>query len=127
LAARGDCARGPIFISKEVAMRPVIAVVVGLWLGTFGSGIGFAANPEPLDIDAELAAKVAKEKSKAKVSNTAKSAKPDAKTTATGDCSINIGNVDASKTGKGVGSVVPAKSTTVVITGPVVNVGNKCK
>lgn len=85
-----------------------------------------AAGTEMLDLDPILAAKVAKEKAKAGAAGAAKGTTANAGKAATagrGECGINIGNVDS---GKGPGKVASPRDNTVVITGPVINLG-KCK
>lgn len=85
-----------------------------------------AAGTEMLDLDPILAAKVAKEKAKA---GAAKGANPSADKTVTAgkdECGVNIGNVDSGKSGPGKGFSTP-RDNTVVITGPVINLGGKCK
>lgn len=88
--------------------------------------VALAAGTEMLDLDPILAAKVAKEKAKA---GAAKGANPSADKTVApgnGECGVNIGNVDAGKAGPGKGFATP-RDNTVVITGPVINLGGKCK
>jgi hypothetical protein len=85
-----------------------------------------AAGTEMLDLDPLLAAKVAKEKAKAGASGAAKGRSQAAdKTVAAGkgECGVNIGNIDS---GKVPGKVATPRDNTVVITGPVINLG-KCK
>lgn len=85
-----------------------------------------AAGTEMLDLDPILAAKVAKEKAKAGASGATKGRTQGADRTTTagkGECGVNIGNVDS---GKGPGKVATPRDNTVVITGPVINLG-KCK
>jgi hypothetical protein len=84
------------------------------------------AGAQSLDLDAATQAKVAKEKAKARASEQAKGPAGAAdKTIVTGkdDCGVNIGNVDTGKSGPG--KLAPRENT-VVITGPVINLG-KCK
>ena len=85
-----------------------------------------AAGTEMLDLDPILAAKVAKEKAKAGAAGAAKGGTRNADRTTTagqGECGVNIGNVDS---GKGPGKVATPRDNTVIITGPVINLG-KCK
>ena len=85
-----------------------------------------AAGTEMLDLDPILAAKVAKEKAKAGAAGASKGTAGSADKGAAagkGECGINIGNVDS---GKGPGKVASPRDNTVVITGPVINLG-KCK
>jgi hypothetical protein len=85
-----------------------------------------AAGTEMLDLDPILAAKVAKEKAKAGATGAAKGTTANADKAATagrGECGVNIGNVDS---GKGPGKVATPRDNTVVITGPVINLG-KCR
>jgi hypothetical protein len=85
-----------------------------------------AAGTEMLDLDPILAAKVAKEKAKAGAAGASKGTAGNAgKAAAAGkdECGVNIGNVDS---GKGPGKVAGPRENTVVITGPVINLG-KCK
>jgi len=84
------------------------------------------AGAQSLDLDPAMSAKVAKEKAKARGTEQGKGPNSSAdKTIVQGkdDCSVNIGNVDASKSGPG--KMAP-RDNTVVITGPVINLG-KCK
>jgi uncharacterized low-complexity protein len=88
-----------------------------------------AAGTEMLDLDPILAAKVAKEKAKAGAEGAGKGTSVSAdKTVVTGkgDCGVNIGNVDSGKSGPNKGFSTP-RDNTVVITGPVINLGGKCK
>ena len=83
-------------------------------------------NAEPPDIDVELAAKVAREKAKVKRDQheAGKDALLGSSESNSADCgSVNIGNVSNDR---GRIGAVP-QNNTVVITGPVINVGNKCK
>ena len=85
-----------------------------------------AAGTEMLDLDPILAAKVAKEKAKAGAAGAAQGTTRNADKSATagkGECGVNIGNVDS---GKGPGKVATPRDNTVIITGPVINLG-KCK
>jgi len=86
-----------------------------------------AAGAQAVDLDAATQAKIAKEKAKARgyeqAKGTAGAADKTVVTGKDGDCSINVGNVDASKSGPG--KMTPRENT-VVITGPVINLG-KCK
>lgn len=85
-----------------------------------------AAGTEMLDLDPIMAAKVAKEKAKAGAAGKGTARSADKTTTAgKGECGVNIGNIDSSKQGPGKGFATP-RDTTVVITGPVINLG-KCK
>ena len=91
-----------------------------------GPVVAQAAGTEMLDLDPILAAKVAKEKAKAGAAGAAKGGKRNADRTTTagqGECGVNIGNVDS---GKGPGKVATPRDNTVIITGPVINLG-KCK
>lgn len=85
------------------------------------------AGAQAVDLDAATQAKIAKEKAKARgmeqAKGTAGAADKTVVTGKDGDCSINVGNVDASKSGPG--KMAPRENT-VVITGPVINLG-KCK
>lgn len=76
----------------------------------------YAANADPLDIDPDLAAKVAREKLKQRQGKDAAGKKK-------GDCGkIDIGNTDNSKSAS---QRVAPKEKTVIITGPVIN-ATKC-
>jgi len=86
-----------------------------------------AAGAQGVDLDAATQAKIAKEKAKARgyeqAKGTAGAADKTVVTGKDGNCSVNIGNIDASKSGPG--KMAPRENT-VVITGPVINLG-KCK
>jgi hypothetical protein len=86
-----------------------------------------AAEAEVIDLDPALAAKVAKEKAKgnaaAKVKG--KTVTPGASVAGEDECGVNIGNVNTGKSSPGKGIATPRENT-VVITGPVINLG-KCK
>ncbi len=82
-----------------------------------------AATTEPMDIDPDMQAKVAREKAKARyergVKNTDTRNKRDNDSS---DCgSINIGNSDDEQ--KGSRKIAPREKN-VIITGPVINAGN---
>ncbi len=90
------------------------------------SSPAFCVNAEPADMDVDLAAKVAREKAKIKRDQheAGKDSLLGSAESASADCgSVNIGNVSNDK---GRIGAVP-QNNTVVITGPVINVGNKCK
>lgn len=93
------------------------AIVVGL------SAPASGATAEPMDIDVDLAAKIAREKAKVKRDQQADSQPGNADANAADCGSVNIGNV--SNDNNRIGAV--PKTNTVVITGPVINMGNKCK
>ena len=81
------------------------------------------ATAEPADMEVDLAAKVAREKAKVK-RDQAEAGKDVQGNLDNTDCgSVNIGNVSNDR---GRIGAVP-QTNTVVITGPVINVGNKCK
>jgi type II secretory pathway component GspD/PulD (secretin) len=87
-----------------------------------------AADPQVLDLDPLLAAKVAKEKAKAGAASASqgKAGKGVQGVVAGEDeCGVNIGNVDTGKQGPVKGIATPRENT-VVITGPVINLG-KCR
>jgi hypothetical protein len=105
--------------------KRMIVAILGFALAGLPA-VAQAAGTEMLDLDPILAAKVAKEKAKAGAAGAAKGTTANADKTATagkGECGINIGNVDS---GKGPGKVASPRDNTVVITGPVINLG-KCK
>jgi len=105
-------------------MRGIVAIVVLAVAGV--PGLLRAAGTEMLDLDPILAAKVAKEKAKAGAAGAVKGGKSNADKAVTagqGECGVNIGNVDS---GKGPGKVATPRDNTVIITGPVINLG-KCK
>lgn len=86
------------------------------------------AQTDTMDLDPVLAAKVAKEKAKsgAAAAKQKKSVSAD-KATVSGvdECGVNIGNIDSGKAGGSKGVATPRENT-VVISGPVINLG-KCK
>jgi hypothetical protein len=86
-----------------------------------------AAEAGVVDLDPALAAKVAKEKAKASAANKVKgkNVAPGATVAGEDECGVNIGNIDSGKSGPGKGISTPRENT-VVITGPVINLG-KCK
>lgn len=101
-----------------------------LFFGTAALALGFsipsyAANAEAIDLDPELAAKVAREKARIKRDqHQAGKDQPMGRMETVGECgSVNVGNVNSDP--NRIGGV--PRTNTVVITGPVINVGNKCK
>lgn len=108
-------------------MRTTRLIVAALAMALAGLPVlARAAGTEMLDLDPLLAAKVAKEKAKAGAAGAARGKTQGADKAATagkGECGVNIGNVDS---GKGPGRVATPRDNTVVITGPVINLG-KCK
>ena len=104
--------------------RGLLAASAAILLGV--PAVAISATAEPADIDLELAAKIAREK--AKIKRDQHEAGIDSPLGGTGsslnECgSVNIGNVN--NEGNRIGAV--PRNNTVVITGPVINVGNKCK
>lgn len=100
------------------AMLAVLAFAVYLLAGPSAQ----AADAEPMDLEPEDLAKLAKEKAKG---TAARGAMMEAvkKINDSGDCgNIDIGNVD---TGKKIG--FGPRDVTVVITGDVINANNKCQ
>lgn len=104
------------------------------WMGVAAIGLAacvsapvLAAEAEITDLDPALAAKVAKEKAKANAASKVKgkSVAPGATVAGEDECGVNIGNVNSGKSGPGKGINTPRENT-VVITGPVINLG-KCK
>jgi hypothetical protein len=85
----------------------------------------YAASAEAIDLDPELAAKVAREKARIKRDqHQAGKDEPMGRMETVGECgSVNVGNVNSDP--NRIGGV--PRTNTVVITGPVINVGNKCK
>lgn len=114
-------------------MKWVLAISASSWLRlataalVLGSSIQtHAASAEAVDLDPELAAKVAREKARIKRDQhqAGKDGVPMGRMETTGECgSVNVGNVNSNP--NRIGGV--PRSNTVVITGPVINVGNKCK
>lgn len=105
-------------------MRGIVAIAALAVAGV--PGLIRAAGTEMLDLDPILAAKVAKEKAKAGAAGAAQGTTRNADKSVTagkGECGVNIGNVDS---GKGPGKVATPRDNTVIITGPVINLG-KCK
>lgn len=103
------------------------AILVGALAFGAASATSPAGATDTMDLDPVMAAKVAKEKAKAGAgaASQGKSLSSD-KATVSGvdDCGVNIGNVDTGKAGaKGVAG---PRENTVIITGPVINLG-KCK
>ena len=97
-------------------------------LAICGPAIPGTAAAQSLDLDSATAAKVAKEKAKARGAEGVKGGGRAADQTVVskpGECGVNIGNIDTSKSGPGKPVATP-RETTVVITGPVINLG-KCK
>ena len=77
-------------------------------------------NPEQMDLDPDILAKINKEKSKRDSSALASGGSGSSK-----DCgTVNI-NSNEKKSNSGIGSMI-AKPTTTIITGPVINMAN-CK
>ena len=86
------------------------------------------AVAQSLDLDSATAAKVAQEKAKARGAEGVQGGGRAADQTVVskpGECGVNVGNIDTSKSGPGKPVATP-RETTVVITGPVINLG-KCK
>lgn len=86
-----------------------------------------AAEAEITDLDPALAAKVAKERAKANAASKVKGKSVGSGATVAGEdeCGVNIGNVNSGKSGPAKGINTPRENT-VIITGPVINLG-KCK
>ena len=102
----------------------LLAWAVAILLGS--PTVAICASAEPMDIEPELAAKIAREKARIKRDQheAGKDSSLGGMDSTSADCgSVNIGNVanDQNRIG-----AVP-RTNTVVITGPVINVGNKCK
>lgn len=84
-----------------------------------------AVNAEPMDLDADLVAKIGKEKTKQAVAQNAALAQGKQAPGAKGDCgSVNINSNDK-KSNSGIKDMFGKQSTTIV-TGPVINMAN-CK
>jgi hypothetical protein len=101
-----------------------IAALACAWLALQGACV-FAATTEPMDIDADILAEVAKEKARANsLRSPGKSEKGDKQTAdVSKDCgSVNIGNVVGNRR---IG-FAPIDINVVVI-GDIFNVNNKCK
>lgn len=105
----------------------VARILVGAALAALvGSTFAAAANPEPLDLDPDILAEIAKQRARAtaqarQAANAAKPTKGDGKPAA--ECgSIAIGNV----VGGGRFGFSPT-DVNVVIVGDVINANNKCK
>ncbi len=105
-------------------MKPVNPAHI-LLAACLAAPCAFAAGTETLELDPLLAAKVAKEKAKAGAASAKAGGKAD-KAGGKGDCGVNIGNVDSGKAGPGQRPLIGPRENTVVITGPVINLG-KCK
>ena len=100
------------------ALLAVLALAVSLFIVP----LTWAADAEPMDLEPEDLAKLAKEKARG---TAARGAMMEAvkKINNSDDCgNIEIGNVD---TGKKIG--FGPRDVTVVITGDVINANNKCK
>ena len=77
------------------------------------------ANPEPMDLDPEMSAKLYKEKSKRDSSLIGKPA-------TSAECgSVNINSNNEKKSNSGIGNIM-GRSNTTIVTGPVINTAN-CK
>ena len=80
-------------------------------------------NPEQMDLDMDMTAKIMKEKSKRNTSGEAAAGSPG--TSSSKDCgTVNINSTDK-KSNSGIAGIMGNKSTTI-ITGPVINMAN-CK
>lgn len=95
-------------------------------LAAVAAGAADAANPEPLDLDADILAMLAKEKARAvqsaRSSAALKQTKP-GESTSTAECgAVNIGNV----VGNGRIGFAPI-DVNVIVVGDIVNANNKCK
>ena len=103
----------------------VVQTLLGMALAALVQG-AFAANPEPMDLDADILAEIAKEKVRAttqarQAANAGKPGKAGNKPTA--ECgAISIGNV----VGNGRIGFSPI-DVNVIIVGDVINANNKCK
>lgn len=81
-----------------------------------------AATTEPMDLDPDMQAKVAREKAKARYERGTKSGDTRNKRGNDSDCgNISIGNSDENE--KGSRKISPREKN-VIITGPVINAGN---
>lgn len=82
-----------------------------------------SVNPEQMDLDPDIMAKIFKEKSKRNTSGEAAAGSPGGSSSK--DCgTVNINSNDK-KSNSGIGSIM-GKSNTTIITGPVINMAN-CK
>lgn len=103
----------------------VVQALVGIALAALTQG-AFAANPEPLDLDPDILAEIARQKVRAttqarQAANAGKAGKAGDKPAA--ECgAISIGNV----IGNGRIGFSPI-DVNVVIVGDVINANNKCK
>jgi hypothetical protein len=97
-------------------MRWAVAVAAATLLGW--GNLAYAATATPLEIDAEFLAKIAKERTKRAGTKNA-TAETGREQSPCG--SLDIGNVFASRSGR------TPREVTVIVTGDVINAGNKCK
>jgi hypothetical protein len=109
-------------------LRPrVIPLLAALWLGLGAPARTLAASAEPVDIDDSLRAKMQMEKEKTKLEamrlNAPGSDAPADTSVGGNNCDINIGNTQP-KNGM---QAISGRDTTVVVTGPVINVGQCSK
>ena len=82
-----------------------------------------SVNPEQMDLDPDIMAKIFKEKSKRNTSGQAAAGSPGG--SASKDCgTVNIAS-NEKKSNSGIGNIM-GKQTTVVVTGDVINMAN-CK
>lgn len=100
--------------------RTLIALALPM-LAT-AAGHAYAANAEPLDLDANLMAKVAHQKIKSKVTQDNSSFGTSDQMNQSSQCgAVDIGNVNTPTRGG-----MPQRETTVIVTGDVIN-ATKCR
>lgn len=92
-------------------------------------GIAYASpptvNPEQMDLDPDMMAKIMKEKSKRSSVGEAGGGAIGESASSKDDCgSVNINNNDK-KSNSGIGNIM-GKTTTTIVTGPIINMA-KCK
>lgn len=98
-----------------------ILSIIAFALATVAAGHTYAADAEPMDLDADLLAKIAKEKIKSKVGVKSTSVGTADQLNQSNTCgAVDIGNVAGPKPG-----LLP-KDNTVIVTGDVINTA-KCK
>jgi predicted nicotinamide N-methyase len=102
--------------------RTVLEISTALLL-TIASLAHAAANPDPPDVDPDIMARVAKERTKRATTATGQNAAALSKADSNVACgAVDIGNVN---TGGRIGMTPP--QITVVITGDVISANNVCK
>jgi hypothetical protein len=102
------------------------ACLAALALGSVHAASPPTVNPEQMDLDADILAKIGKEKSrKSSIADGIKASTTEGGGSQSGCGNVNINSTDKAKSNSGIKDMFGKQSTTIV-TGPVINMAN-CK